>query len=406
MSGVELKTPIAGAGVTLQSGTYLYTALVHKHRSSSYLSKRKTVANFLNLSRAANVPRSMGWNAGYVSRTYFAGQVSPQDLLRRHTLFGYLHLAWDKVEANALERSLILGNSNDSLVGAGSVQNLRWCRYCADEDLDVYGFASWKVVHQIHQIRICHIHGDPLFSRCKVCGGAIGAVQHFRLPGESCSKCKSSDFGGEGIAIRGAYRSFVQNIATAFETQSDAFRYSVWNDQVSMFISEFPSWIDAQKEVIDYLCREWGLSSSKQIWELINTPVPTRGNLFESGDRSLTVRILLHYAMQMICPKNSSEQVSVKAQSNGYPCQLDFSSVVRQHASHLGLGGRITDALTKPLGIKAAAAASGIAHSTIHLAWRKVLKSMKADLGEGVLRELLPECRRVNISFLTGLNRK
>lgn len=393
---------MAGAGASLKSGTYLYTALVHRHRSSSHLSKRETVANFLNLPRGTNAPRSMGWNAGYVSRTYFAGALSPQDLLRQHTLFGYLHLAQDKAEADSLEKMLIVGNANDSIVGAGSVQNLRWCECCADEESEAYGFASWKVVHQIPQVRICHVHGDPLLSRCRVCGTAIGAVQHFRLPGESCPKCNSSDFGGESIVVRDAHWSLIKSIASAFETQSNMFRHSEWNGQVSLFISKFPSWIEAQKEVVDYICREWGISSIKQIWELINTPLPIRGNIFESGDRYLSVRVLLSHVMLAICPEISRVHGYVEALPGCLSYQLDFSSVVRQHASNLGIGGRITDALTMPLGIKAAAAASGLAHSTVHLAWRKVLNSMRTDLGADVVRDLLPEYRRVNISFFSG----
>ncbi|WP_367158575.1 TniQ family protein [Comamonas sp.] len=60
------------------------------------------------------------------------------------------------------------------MVGAGSVQNLRWCECCADEESDAYGFTSWKIVHRISQVRVCHIHGDPLLSMCRVCGTAIG----------------------------------------------------------------------------------------------------------------------------------------------------------------------------------------------------------------------------------------
>jgi hypothetical protein len=402
MTGIELKTPMAGAGATLQSGAYLYTALVHRHRSSSHLLKRETVANFLNLPRVTTIPRSMGRNAGYVSRTYFAGALSSQDLLRRHTLFGYLHLAKDKVDADALEKSLILGNTNDSLVGPSSVQNLRWCKYCADDELEAYGFASWKVVHQISQVRACYIHNCPLLSRCRVCGTALGAVQLFRLPGEACPKCNSSDFCGESIIVRDAYRVLIQNIATAFEKQENNFRHSLWNIQSSMFISGFPSWIDAQNALLDCLCREWELSSSKQIWDLINTPLPARGNLFESGDRYLAVRILLHHAMRVLYPEISGGQSSSEVLSSRHSGALDFASVVKQHAFNLGLGGRITDALTKPLGIKAAAAAAGLAHSTTHLAWKQVLNSMKAELGEDVVRALLPKYRRVNISTVSG----
>lgn len=393
-----MENPAARAGATLKSGTYLYTALVHTHRSSSHLSKRQTVANFFNLPCGQNVPRSMGGNAGYVSRTYFAGTLTPQALLRQHTLFGYIHLAQNKAQADALEKLLILGTANGSIVGAGGVQNLRWCEYCADDESDAYGFATWKVVHQIPQVRICPVHGDPLLSRCRLCGTAIGALQHFRLPGEPCPKCNSSEFGGENITVRDAHWSLIKSIANAFEIQSNIFRHDAWNGQVSLFISNYPSWVDAQKAVVDFICHEWRLSSIKLVWELINTPLPIKGNIFESGDRYLTARILLNHVMQEIYPQISEVQGIAEASPWERSSPLDFSVVIRSYAYNLGIGGRITDALAMPLGLQAAAATAGLAYSTVYLAWRRVLSSMKADLGSDFVRDLLPEYRRVNIS--------
>lgn len=398
MTGIELESPVARAGATLRNGTYLYTALVHKHRSSSHLSKRKTVASFLNLPCGKDVPRSMGWNAGYISRTYFAGALAPQELLRRHTLFGYIHLAYNKAEADALEKLLILGNANEPIVRAGGVQNLRWCEYCADDESETYGFATWKVVHQIPLVRVCPVHGDPLLSRCRLCGTAIGALQYFRLPGDPCPKCKRSDFGGENIAVRDAHWSLIKSIANAFETQSNIFRHDTWNGQASLFISNYPSWVEAQKAVVDFICYEWRLSSIKLVWELINTPLPIKGNIFESGDRYLTARILLNHAMQEIYPQISEVQGIAEASLLERSSSLDFSVVIRSYAYNLGIGGRITDALAMPLGLQAAAATAGLAYSTVYLAWRRVLSSMKADLGPDFVRDLLPEYRRVNIS--------
>lgn len=381
---------MAGAGATLKSGTYLYTALVHRLRSSSHLSKRQTVANFLNLPHNINLPLCMGWNAGYVSRTYFAGILTPQELLRQHTLYGYLNLSQNMAEADALEKLLILGNPYNSIVRSASVQALRWCECCASIESEAYGFASWKVIHQIPQVAICHIHGKPLLSMCKGCGAAIGAVQNFRLPGEPCSKCNSTNFEGEIIHVRDAHWSLVKNIANAFETQVNTFRHNVWNDEVSLFISNFPSWVDAQKVVVDYICREWEVSSIKQVWELMNIPLLIAENIFENGDKYLSVRILLSRVMQLICPKISGVLGSGDAMSSGHSSQLCFSTVVREYASRLGISGRTTYALIMPFSLYSASVASGLSYITLNNAWSKVRKLMVLDMGAEKVRSILP----------------
>lgn len=403
MAEIESQTAMNSAGVALHNGAYLYTALVHLHRSSAHLLRKRTVASFSNLPRVSGIPYWMGRNVGYISRTYFGRALSPQEVLRRHTLFGFLHLAQDKAQASALEKPLISSDANELHFNKERIDNLRWCKCCADEELDIYGFASWKVVHQITSVRICHIHGEPLLSRCNLCGTALGSVQNFRLPGDVCPKCNQSDFSGESIVVRDAYRAHVRDIGIAFDQQNDAFRHSAWNSRVSLFISCFPSWIEAQKALNEHLCRDWGVSSVKDIWASLHTPWPVRGNLFESGDRYLSVRILLHNAMLVINPINPDvigRQVLAVAQPVELSKHMEFAAFVKQHANRLELSGRITDALATPLGVKAAAEAAGLAYATTHYAWKKVLNSMVAELGEAVVRKLLPEGRRVQNSSL------
>lgn len=82
-----METGSFRGGATLTDGAYLYTALVHLHRSTGASIRGRTSSEFRGVRLNKNIPKVMGINAGYVSRTYFAGTVSPQDVLRRHTLF-------------------------------------------------------------------------------------------------------------------------------------------------------------------------------------------------------------------------------------------------------------------------------------------------------------------------------
>lgn len=300
MNGIELKTDIRRAGATLQKGAYLYTALVHLHRSSAHLQRRTTAARFVNVQRISAIPHLMGTRAGCVSGTYFAGALSPYEVLRRHTFFGYLNLALDKVDACEREEALVQDGSRSLNFSIDRVEGLRWCKCCAEDELEVYGFASWKVIHQLPSVRICHIHETPLLSHCKMCGNALGSVLNFRLPGDACPKCRQFDFIGDDIVVCDAYRLLVRNIAKAFDNQADDFRYSAWNKNVSSFIESFISCDDAQTALKEFLCNEWGVSSLADVFILLQAPLPAKGTLFDWGDRHLSVRVLLCNAMRLI----------------------------------------------------------------------------------------------------------
>lgn len=389
---IELQTDVNRAGTALPGGAYLYTALVLRHRSCAHLAKRTTAVDFFNLQVGATIPRLMGTHVGHISRAYFAGVLSPRQVLQRHTLFGYMNLAFDKEEANYREEALFpdyvrLNFSIDR------VEHLRWCKSCADEEKEAYGFASWKVAHQLPSVRICHVHGDPLLSLCRNCGDALGAVASLRLPGEACAKCRGSDFSGEDIEVRDAYRTLVRNIVIAFENQNDDFRYTSWNTQVLNFIASFPSFSDAHKALSEYLCGDWGVSSIKEIWRILQTPTPTRVTVFECGDRYLSVRILLCSAMRVIRPflRNipiDEADISLSYEDFGI---LDFASIVRQHARTLRISDRTSDALSKYHNAKDAAAAARLNYAATCGAWSKIITSMRLELSDEEIKGLQPE---------------
>lgn len=395
MAGIELQAEVNRAGAALPSGAYLYTALVHLHRSSAHRSPRTATASFFNQPRMITIPYLMGTRSGTISSTYFAGVLSPEEVIRRHTLFGYVNLSIDKEDANNREKALIpdyfgLNFSIDR------VKHLRWCKNCSDEELDVYGFASWKVMHQISSVRICHIHGSPLLSQCNNCGNLLGAINNFRLPGDACPNCRKFDFSGETIGGVDAYKVLLKSMGMAFQNQEEYFRFTEWNRRVAKFIENFSSWFEAHRALEEYLCQTWDASSLSSILELLKTPLPARGTLFSCGDRHLSVRILLSNAMWEICPFLRS--ITVNDVDNPPSAELGvlhLPSVIKQHARMLKINERVADALCMPLNVKQAANAVGVDYATTSRDWNKILDSMRLKIPHEEISELLPGNSRV-----------
>jgi len=385
------------AGASLSKGAYLYTALVHQHRASGQRSRRRSYFTFMGLEERPCPPVLMGRNADIVSRTYFAGSVSPQELIRRHTLIGYLNLAEDEDEALVREEGLISGRKNVQISVFGETfADLRWCKLCAKEDRERNGFAEWKVVHQISSIRICHIHGNPLCFRCVICGTTPGSPVYFRLPGEACPTCNQNEFEEDGVDVKDAYRTFVQDVASVFERQDNYFRNKCWLNLISKFISSYPSKIKAERDVIDYLCRYWDVGAPIKIWDLIQTSPPGKKGIFEKSNKSLSVRILINRAIQVLqsdFPLGEIRALSLRANQDR---QSRFASVVKVHAEIIGLSEDLANALMSPVSLKDAAEAVDISYDRLFYFWQKLLRSMRDSLGDQVLREMLPEGRNFN----------
>lgn len=346
-----------------------------------------------------NIPRVMGNHAGYVSQTYFAGAVAPHDVIRRHTLFGYFHLRHTKEWAVVREKKLIGGERFEGrkyrFEPSMTCEYLRWCSQCSDEELEVYGFSSWKTIHQIRSIHICHVHGEPLLLRCKQCGANPGDWRKFRLPGEPCPSCKSLEFEGVDIFAGTAYKQFVRDVAAAFENQIEVYRDKAWAMLVAKFKSIFKSPLEADNALSNYLYSKWGVTSLAAIGDLLQVRVNSTSGLFEAGAKSICFRILLRRAMGELTPNVLSESTKPEISSIAGSNTL-FASTVSRHALLVGIDEFTKAALTSPGSIKDAAARAGLDYDNTFRKWKRVLTSMLAELGEDVVREMLPEGRRFN----------
>lgn len=115
---------------------------------------------------------ALGVGAGKLSKTLFGNSVSPRDILERHTLFGVYATAMATSVADTLAHRLIAGEPfafrwafrghrrRDILPLA--YRTMRVCLVCVRNDVDLQGFAAWRVLHQIPAVGHCPEHGDAL----------------------------------------------------------------------------------------------------------------------------------------------------------------------------------------------------------------------------------------------------
>lgn len=173
----------------------------------------------------------MGYGAQRLVDTNFRGLVTAQELLTKNSVFGFLNLRYEPSEAARwaglhAERAS-LGRTHGAL-RLGHKQGLAWCPECLEADLNRRGYGDWRVLHQLPFMSLCPVHRRPLLVSCRRCGLALDSGKGFRLPGDSCSSCGSTEFSTVGGPNSDMYFSVLREVRRIFISQSDDYRPSGW----------------------------------------------------------------------------------------------------------------------------------------------------------------------------------
>ena len=138
----------------------------------------------------------LGRDAIKLSKHAFAGDLSPADLILKHSAWPvYSSLVSRRLAHNWYLRNVsgAAGSSTREIHSPiqGELFARRWrsCRLCAIEQTCKLGTAHWMVIHQLPGIYHCPFHGQPLDIECEKCGQALGGAGVGRLPGEPCKSC-------------------------------------------------------------------------------------------------------------------------------------------------------------------------------------------------------------------------
>jgi hypothetical protein len=122
---------------------------------------------------------------------------SAQVLLEQHTIFPAV-APFLSAASQASVRDRMLGTSppagtylllglQHSYEGPGSLKTTQaYCKTCASEDKDRFGFSYWRRHHQFPHVFSCGVHGTPLMTGSGCCAVTSRAGRHARLPQRPC----------------------------------------------------------------------------------------------------------------------------------------------------------------------------------------------------------------------------
>ncbi len=268
MQNYLIQTP-----AILPRGALLYTALIHFHRTSAKISKGGSRGQLYG-ERAESAINWFGIGAEHANQAYFRRSISTLDVLTKHTLFGYYSLGLGERRSSEWASSLAEGRKDHSTRyvrnarGAIASGSLRWCPICAEEDSTEYGFAAWKVIHQLPFVTECAVHGCELLCDCAHCGNALDSGTKMRLPGEACVRCQSTRFSAFSQPKNVAYSEFIRRCATAIEDQDAIYRPRNWSALMDAVVIQVGSLEKVRRLIDRQLIAAWGVDAVDDIWLL------------------------------------------------------------------------------------------------------------------------------------------
>ncbi|HEY9025619.1 MAG TPA: TniQ family protein [Burkholderiaceae bacterium] len=158
--------------------------------------KSRRAAEIEIYGRVKVTPNLFGIDAQAVATRLFGDALSAEDVLDRHSLFGFYRYFLDEVRESQLAERLAAGDVrawHDFLPSRGqvdvSVGGFRCCTECIREDRDREGYAVWYTWHQLSFLSICPKHGCSLVCRCDRCGAVLQQGLSTWLPGDPCRRC-------------------------------------------------------------------------------------------------------------------------------------------------------------------------------------------------------------------------
>lgn len=183
--------------MSLPQGATLHSLATFFHRSCGARNGAAGCIRYYGIAKYKLEPGNpFGQGAQHLATEFLGGVQSGAELIRRHTLIGlYKPVMCDEWWGNRSVDETARGASSLEVIGTKLIHKpLSWCPDCFREDFDQYGWAPWRVVHQVPFAHHCPVHGTALLSICERCNEPLGYNFRWRLPGDACRKCKGNSF--------------------------------------------------------------------------------------------------------------------------------------------------------------------------------------------------------------------
>ncbi len=349
-------------------------------------------------SGTASIVNFFGAGASHAAKIYFSDTLSPDQVLQKHTLFGYysLGLSERKVTEWATKLKSASAKNPARYTGAlgpfSGINGLRWCEECARVDRDDMGFAAWRVIHQLPFVRACAVHRSPLYVSCKDCQSSLDTGKQYRLPGEHCGSCRSLRFTAFAKVENPAYSALISRCEEAVSMQSDEFRPQSWLSRVTSFVAAHRSLEVAEKIVTSQIRTKWGVQSLDAIGELLGHPIG--GNFVVDLLRGYTAKypLVAQIIVGDVIPINPSEHLNFSINYTGTrhlssdvdgPGNSDgLRNFVDEIFTEYGIPSKFLDQYILGGGMRSAAASCGVSVGPI----RRVLALQKVGPAVEFLR--------------------
>ena len=216
----------------------------------------------------------MGLRASQVSRNAFNGLINADCLVYEHSSFA-LSASMQSVVDERVGLQALKDGGNYSAAAAGQtrsevleVRELRFCPACVRSDSDRYGFAHWRVGHQVILAHHCIDHRIALRSRCSKCGSAIEPKWGPHFAGDPCQRCGSGDFASLAYEEPPAYWPLMNLMRQALRSQAPGLRPARRALALSRIASADPRHEGATRVTMRSFLDSWNVHSLSELSSL------------------------------------------------------------------------------------------------------------------------------------------
>ena len=197
MSFDQIDRAYCAGSPTLPPGATLHSLVTFLHRcQGSRSTERSCIQYYGRASESIEPGNPFGQGAQHLAEAVYGGEPSGLELIRRHTLLGLFGPAMGEAWwGNRFRAPIADGIATRKFAPERWLgKPLSWCPDCSREDIDQFGWAPWRVVHQVPFAHHCPSHGTALLAMCAVCNEPLDRGFHWRLPGDACRKCRGQSF--------------------------------------------------------------------------------------------------------------------------------------------------------------------------------------------------------------------
>ena len=323
MSGMSL-----GYVPHLPPGTLICSAIAWRHLLNGGNSSTKSVEEVYG--HIGGGKRNLfGSRVHFAARALFGQSVSPEEVLRRHTLFGIYSRglqpqaadSWAATIVNDRMKNLAHNPMMRSVAKKGfrySTPDLRSCKTCIMHDLEELGFPTWRIHHVLPPLHHCPFHGEALITEIKGCAG--GNMWQLKLPtGVAIEKSRP-----RFEAASDGYVAYLRSWIDLFEGNLPMIAADAWAHCMDLVAAQMGSVDNAVRELSKQLTQSWN-SPADRLPEILGNHVQRDFLRSELEHRTAPARVAQKLVILTACdslgilPARESlpEQLSMRLLSNG-----------------------------------------------------------------------------------------